>query len=78
MKITRATFPCVQCHATFVYDGHLRGPVAFTSIAERLCIAFVTTCFMNLVLSRRDFRVQYLFSELFAIKHMYTKSLEYV
>ena len=48
MKIMRATFPCVPWHATSVYDGHLRGPVAFTSIAERLCIAFVTTCVYEL------------------------------
>ena len=28
--------PYLLCHGTSIYNGHLRGPVALTSIAERL------------------------------------------
>ena len=49
--------PHLQWHGAFVYNGHLRGPVTLTPIAERLAVelSLLTTYFYDLGLSRLRF-----------------------
>ena len=44
--------PHILWHGTSVYDGHLRGPVTLTPIAERLAVELSLPVFYDLGLSR--------------------------
>ena len=47
--------PHLLWHRTSIYNGHLRGPVTLTPIAERLAVELSLTCVKYLSLSRLGF-----------------------
>ena len=50
--------PHLLRHRASVYNGHLRGPLTLTPIAERLAVDLSLICFFDLGLSRMWFEHQ--------------------